>query len=253
MRIVHAVTILAVAATLVSGCTSGTVSPSVPTSADPTTNGVADLPAAAILERARTALTAAKSFRVRGGVFHDAIYDGRGRASDPQLWSVDVRIAGADSAGWTAIGASKQESITVGGKRYLRASEQILAQTVGSERAQSLNGVLGDRWVTVPPRLRVFGDFVTAVYVDGLLEPAVTVTKGATKVIGGVRTIALIESGRTTTTIYVATTGEPYPVRLERAELEGLSFTEFGATFPQIQAPPAADVIDLDNPPTQTT
>ena len=252
MRSFYAVA-LTITVALVGGCTTGTAPRPAASPAAPAPNGVADLPAAAVLERARAALAAAKSFRVRGGIFHGAIYNGRGGADDPQLWSVDVRIAGPDSAGWTAIGSSKQESITVGGTHYLRADEQILAQTLGAEKARAARGLLGDRWLRLTGNQRVFGDFVTAAYVDELLKPAgATVTKGAVKVIGGIPTVALIERGRTTTIVYVATVGEPYPVRLERAKLEGLSFTEFGAAFPQIQAPPAADVFGLASKPTRT-
>ncbi|KUL40882.1 hypothetical protein [Actinoplanes awajinensis] len=233
-------TVLAVTAALLSGCDPGTTGqPAAKASLAPATNGVAAMPAGVILAAARSALTSAGSFRIRGGICEGTVYDEGG---DPQLWTVDVRVSGADAAGWTAIGAAKQEAIRVGGKRYTRASESIMAQTLGSRKARELKAVVGDHWVMTSPDAKVFGDFVTAAYVKDLITPAGDLTRGEPRLLGGIPVVPVTITGKTPTTVYVATTGEPYPVRLDRARLEGLSFTEFGATFPEIQAPD--DVLD---------
>jgi hypothetical protein len=93
--------------------------------------------------------------------------------------------------------------------------------------------------MTVPPKGKVFGDLVTMAYVDSLLQPVADVTKGVTKVIDGVPAVALVSPRQT---VDVATIGEPYPLRLDRTELERLSFSELGVAFPQIQAPAPAEV-----------
>ena len=45
--------------------------------------------------------------------------------------------------------------------------------------------------------------------------------------------------------IYVATTGQPYIVRVEMKGEGELDVTEFGAKFDDITAPPASQVVDL--------
>ncbi len=130
--------------------------------------------------------------------------------------------------------------ISVGGKRYWRPSEQIAAQTMGPYDARAFVKKLAGRWMAVPARKPIFGDFVSRAYVDGLLTPHIPVSKGVTKVIDGVPVIAIVDREQT---LYIATAGEPYPMRLDRTELERLSFTEFGVAFPQVKAPAATEVI----------
>ncbi|WP_436530701.1 hypothetical protein [Actinoplanes sp. HUAS TT8] len=204
-------------------------------------NGVADLAAWEIMSRAQDALKAATSFRVRGALYHGTLYNRPG--TDPQLWSFDMRLAGADAGGWTAIGASKQETVTVGGKHWIRPSEQILAQTMGGEPARRFYGAMKGRWTAVAPDEEVFGDFVTTEFVVNLLlPPGGNATRGEAKVVNGVPAIAVSMGA---VTVYVATSGEPYPLRMDRSQLEVLTFAEFGGATPEIRAPAPADVVDF--------
>ena len=46
-------------------------------------------------------------------------------------------------------------------------------------------------------------------------------------------------------TLYVATTGEPYPLRLEPADGSGgVDFSNFGSA-PKVEAPPADQILDV--------
>jgi hypothetical protein len=71
------------------------------------------------------------------------------------------------------------------------------------------------------------------------------VTKGELTKIGEVDVIT-VKDGKAT--VYVATKGEPYPIRLENLAGEGgqIDFSEFGATFEEIKAPPDDQVVDLE-------
>ncbi|MEK8110175.1 hypothetical protein NKG94_49395 [Micromonospora sp. M12] len=72
-------------------------------------------------------------------------------------------------------------------------------------------------------------------------------TKGEAREIDGVKTVGLVD-GDKDGTLFIATTGEPYPVRMEGgADSPGqITFSDFGATFDELKAPPANQVIDFD-------
>ncbi|WP_155123611.1 MULTISPECIES: hypothetical protein [unclassified Actinoplanes] len=231
--------VLAVGAVLLGGCAHA-VKPAPVVSSAPADNGVAALPAEQIVQRAQAALKAAPSFRVRGSLYPDGSRFGRD-AGKGRLWQLDMRLSGTDRAGWTAQGQSRQDELVVGGKRYLRSSLEILAQQMRRADAEKLLAGLGGHWVTLRPDEDVYGDFVTRTFLDGLLTGGTTLTKGTTQVLNGVPAIAVQSGG---TTLYVATTGAAYPLKLSW-KFQALSFSEFGATFPEIQAPPPADVIVL--------
>jgi hypothetical protein len=239
---VRVIAIVVAAAVVLSGCTAGAgpAEPAAPAaSSAPVTNGIADLPAAAILNRARVTLTAAKSFRVRGGLISGD--DGY----DPLLWMMDVQVAGDDAAGWTAMGSTKQDTLTVGGKHYLRPTDAFMVEQLGPADGHKFTRAQAGRWIAIPPRRQLLGDFVTTKWALGLLAPDGTVSKGAIKNFSGVPAIAVTYGGKAKTTVYVTTTGVPYPIHLDRTDLEGISFSEFGAASPSIQAPAPADVVDF--------
>ncbi|BCY12144.1 hypothetical protein [Actinoplanes sp. L3-i22] len=232
------------AAVLLGGCTAGSghpasvAAPAPSASVAPVTNGIADLPAADILKRARVTLTAAKSFRIRGGLI--ASSDG----VRPLLWMMDIQLAGDDAAGWTAMGSTKQDTLTVRGGHYLRPTAPFISSELGPDDGRKFTTAQAGRWISIPPRHEMFGDFVTRKWALSLLGPTGPVTKGAIKNFSGVPAIAVTYGGKAKTVVYVSTTGVPCPIHLDRTDLEGVSFSEFGAA-PAIQPPAPADVVDL--------
>jgi hypothetical protein len=47
--------------------------------------------------------------------------------------------------------------------------------------------------------------------------------------------------------LFVASTGKPYPLQLTGKDGAELTFSDFGATFTGLAAPPKSKVVDLDN------
>lgn len=232
--------IFGVAIALLAGCASNddkkdASSPATTTSAAPADNGVAALEATAIIDKARAALKAAKSYHMAGSI-----------TDEGQKTSLDVKVSGADVLGSMTISDAKIELLRVAGKQFIKPSAAFWKLT-SPQQAGAIAQIVGDRWVVVPASNKDLSSFFTVTDVDEILSPdSNTVTKGAVKPINGTPAIALTE-GDADGTLYVATTGEPYPLKLEGAKPEdgGMDFTEFGSTFADIQAPAAADTIDF--------
>lgn len=198
-------------------------------------NGVAGLAPAEILQRAKAALARAQSFRVRGSV------PGRG-----QRIELDLKVRGAEVVGamtWERAGA-RVDVLRVGGQRYVRPDERFLAMTeVGSAGAANVSRALAGRWARVPDGGDEFAELFRVADADALLAVGGTLTKGAAKEIAGRKAIGLVERGANGGTLYVATDGEPYPVRREGAGT--VAFSDFGATFDELRAPAGAEAVDL--------
>ena len=90
-----------------------------------------------------------------------------------------------------------------------------------------------------------FGSLASSLDTAEILKPEGTVTKGEAKVVNGVPTIALVDG--TAGTFYIATQGEPYPIRFEgKAGEGGIDFSEFNASG-AVTAPAASEVFDLQS------
>jgi hypothetical protein len=243
--------VLGAAATLLTGCggnsdgggatpaaASATGVSAAPASASPSTpadNGVAALEPSAIVGRARAALKSSKSFRIKGTVNEDG-----------QQTVLDFKISGTDVVGTMRVGKAKVQLLRVGGKQYMKP-DAAFWKTASGKQADAIIQVVGDRWVKVSASNKDFSSLFTAADVDGLLAADGKVTKGRAKVIAGTPAIGLVDHGSQGGTLYVATVGKPYPLRIDgpTAAAGGLAFSEFGATFTDIMAPATADVLDL--------
>jgi hypothetical protein len=200
---------LSVAATTLAGCTAGG-------------NGVTDLSADEIMQRSTAALATAKTFRFKGTIAFDGVA------------TVDFRVDGADFAGTLKyIPGFKVDLVVVGGRKFVR-------QYAGSSDTTTTY-----HWVTGPDTDHGFADTFTAVSVAELLKPTGTLGKGGQKEIGGVPAIALTDSGDPESITHVATSGEPYPLQLTGKGGASAVFSDFGAAFAKIEAPPADDVVDV--------
>ncbi|MDY7087941.1 MAG: hypothetical protein SYR96_22900 [Actinomycetota bacterium] len=239
-RLTGAIAALAAAALLATGCAgqkddAGTADPAAP--AAPAGNGVEALEAAQILEKAKAALTQAKSFHFKGSM----------KADEGKI-GLDFKIAGEDVFGTMSLDGPKVQLLAVDGKKYIKPDAAFWKMSGGAEQGPVVAQLVGDRWVLVKAGDKSFEGMFSTTDVSELLEPEGTVTKGAVKDVDGKPAITLTDGGADGGTLYIATTGEPYPLKLEGpTPADGaLTFTEFGETFADIKAPATADVVDLE-------
>jgi hypothetical protein len=261
--------VLFVSGALLAGC-DPTSPPSTATPVAPTDNGVSALPPEEVLLRATSALVGSRSFHVKG----DFVRGG-------ELLSIDVRIEGTNgrgtvvttgvdgAPGWTI------EILRVGDDGYVKVPAshlpefaQGLMQHAPMPGAPALPAIdqlvaeLTGRYVKIRSGNLTFGplalvfDPVARQPIDParqLLQVAGPVTKGATATVNGVPVIAItdqatadqcLEIGAQCGTIYVATTGEPYPIRIETGDGHtALDFADFGAPV-DVVPPTPLDIFD---------
>jgi hypothetical protein len=231
---------------LAAGCggdtTSGTGSPA-PTSSGSSAagSGVAALSAQEILAKAVSALQAAKSVRIKG----------EGGAGG-ERFSIDLRYAGENSTGTLGSSGQTIELRKLGQTVYLKGSREFWTDNGGEGAAQLLAG----KWLKTPVTDPRFGKLSEVTDLretaESILDPDGTITKGAEKTVNGVPSVGLVSSGKDGGTLWVATTGEPYPVRIEPGAQSGqqgaLDFTGYGESV-TVEAPPADQVVDVSKLP----
>lgn len=239
-RLTGAIAALAAAALLATGCAGQKDDAKTPDAAKPAApagNGVEALEPAQILEKAKAALTSAKSFHLKGSM----------KAEEGKI-GLDFKIAGEDVLGTMSLDGPKVQLLAVDGKKYIKPDAAFWKMS-GGEQGPAVAQLVGDRWVLVKADDKSFAGMFSVTDVNELLEPEGTVTKGAVKDVDGKPAIALTDDGGADDGIlYIATTGEPYPLKLEGpTPADGaLTFTEFGETFADIKAPATAEVVDLE-------
>jgi hypothetical protein len=128
------------------------------------------------------------------------------------------------------------------GRFYMKSRE--LWTAVGGATAGDL---IGDRWVLVPKKgakeFKEFKDMLDSRgFARSVLKPDGSLTKGGTTVVDGKPAIELKSDGGS---LYVATTGNPYPLKIvpsDPAEKEGLRFLDYDAP---LQVEPPARPLDI--------
>jgi hypothetical protein len=237
MRLTRALVPLALAGVLLAGCGGGAdeggTPGDAPASLASAENGVAALEPKAIVDKAVAALDSAKSYSVKGEI-----------ASAGQKIGLDVKVVGDDVSGSASVNGVQVELLRVAGQAYLRGEEKFWQQLASARGATAQS--VGDRWAKLSGKDSGFEEFFQIAEPAELLKPDGTLTKGGTKAVNGVKAASVVDTGPDGGTLYVATTGEPYPLLLEGAAGQGqVTFGDFGRRF-DIKAPAAADVIDLD-------
>ncbi|NJP34414.1 hypothetical protein [Micromonospora thermarum] len=234
MRVARVLVPLAVAGMVLAGCgdrTAGGATWSAPSA--PAGNGVADLTADEILAKATAALDKAGSFQIKGQAREDGT-----------TMSVDLKVQGKDLVGTIDMGSSTIQTLLVGGQPYFKADEAFWKENGGPQGA-GLAQLVGDRWVKVSPKDEDFANVFKLGDPDEILKPDGKVSKGASTSIDAGPVITLIDKSDQSK-LYVATTGEPYPLLTEDPDKQGkLVFSGFGDSFPEIKKPDAQDVIDF--------
>jgi hypothetical protein len=236
MSIRRAVAAAAMATVLVAGCGTGDGGAAPEPTPGPTDNGVSAMPGNAILARTKVALENANSYRITGHV-----------PVDKQKMELDLKIKGDDVGGFLKYDGARVDLLAVGGQRYIRPDEAFWVQTFGAEAAENMAKLMGDKWAKVPEDEKGFDEIFQVTRIETLLDNSGTMTKGTPTEVNGVAAVPLTEEGGDGSALYVATTGEPYPVLIESADpADGrIAFSEFGAPFAEVAAPPEAQVIDF--------
>lgn len=237
MRLTRALVPLALAGALLAGCgdsNQDSEGSGTPTTA-PASNGVADLTPDEIVDKAAAALDAAKSYRMQGDINDEG-----------QTMTLDFKVAGEDVLGSISMQGAKVELLSAAGQFYIRPDAAFWKQNAG-DGAENIAKLMAGRWAKLSPKDEDFKGFFQLADPHQLLKPDGTLTKGQTKDVNGVSAIGLVDGSADGGTLYVATTGEPYPLLLEGPKGEGqISFSDFGATFADVKAPAPNEVVDLD-------
>lgn len=224
-------------AILTSACASSTHGPgSSPTT--PTSNGIAAEPTAKIVKTAFTTLESADSVRVYG-----SFRDSRAR------YKLDVTIGpagmrGTMTAPFHAGKLATVDMILTHGRFYVRS--RTLWRQVGGAGLASL---LGGRWVIIPVRKLSSFPFANAkTFVKLLSRQSLKSLRKASAHIARVKTTVdgrpAIELSERRTAVYIATTGQPYPLEIRQGSHNVLHFQYSGLPV-RIAAPPHA--VDLSS------
>ncbi len=222
---------IALAAALVAGCKTDSGGGGTATPPPATDNGVANLSADEILARATTALASAKSFKAKGDIM-----------SDGTKVSIDVQFSGTDLKGTMSGEGLQFETIKVGNDVYLKAPDEVW-KTFLPPGQEALVALLRGKYVKADLNHPQLGSLARSLDTSEILKPEGSLTKGEAKVVNGVPTIALVDG--TAGTFYIATQGEPYPIRFEgKAGEGGVDFTDFNGPA-TVTAPPAGEFVDL--------
>ncbi len=247
MRAVRLLAAVPAALLLLAGCgddtTGGTGNPAASGASASASSGgdnVSAMAADEILKKATAALKAAGSVRIKG------------EETSGQGFSIDLRYSDDNAAGTLGVNGQTIELRKLGQTVYLKGSREFWVGNGGEGAAQLLTG----KWLKTPLTDKRFSGLSELTDLDeaadGILGPDGTITKGEQKPINGVPCIGLVSSGKDGGTLWVATTGEPYPVRIEPGAESGskgaVDFSQYGEKV-TVDAPPADEVVDVSKLP----
>ncbi|MEV4623350.1 hypothetical protein AB0J74_32155 [Asanoa sp. NPDC049573] len=225
-------------AVLAAGCGDGGAGGSASdASAGQVGSGVAGQSPEQIIERAKAALETAKSYRVDGSLSADSFAMG-----------FHVNVSGSDLAGRIAIpGQGSLDLLEVAGQQYIRPDEELWAVTRGAAAAKNIEKAIGTGWARLSAGKNEFSELFGGFDVDQMLVAEGALSMGEPRTIADVECVSVVDGGQGGAALFVAKTGEPYPMLLQGAPGNAtlVQFSDFGKTF-DIKAPADADVVDYD-------
>lgn len=205
----------------------------------PASNGVADKAPAEILRLARDAFSKAGSVRVKGN-----------GTSEGSTFAVDMRMKGAGGGkGTVTVEHNLVEILRIGKDAYLKGDADFWKQQTGDAAAAEL---LKGKYLKAPgdePQLQSVLLFThPGTFADKVMKADGAVTKGEQRTIAGLQTVGLTFTAlKEKVTLYVATTGKPYPMQLsttgEAGETSSFDFIEYDKPL-DLKPPPTDQVVD---------
>ncbi len=189
--------------------------------------------AAEILAASRTAALSASSVRVL------TTATGGKRTT----LALDMQLARDGARRHTTISRRTQETIDIGGTVYVKSDSSLDARLAKTKGVHLPAGV----WLKEPSRARTGEQTDLSRELGFLLRhPTIPLTKGATTTIKGQKAIELKEqSNLYTVAIYIATTGQPYPIKIVRHGRRETSQTTFTAWNQPVTLSAPASAVEL--------
>jgi hypothetical protein len=228
----------AIVAALVSGCGSQGGNAGTPTATPtptPSDNGIAALPAADILTKAVTALKGASSVHINGQI-----------TTGGKTIGLDLKVTDKNlGVGTLTMDGQTVELTRTGTNVYMKADAAFWKQFAG-DKGDVIATLLQGKYLKASTTDATYGQLAGFFDLVDQMDLTGEATKGETKTINGTPAISLVEKGGDSPgTLWVATQGEPYPLRLEGPTGEGaIDFTEYNQPV-DIRTPPADQVIDV--------
>jgi hypothetical protein len=219
-----AITALALVALMLAGCGS---------SGGSSSNGIASKTPTEILAAATAAANSASSVHVSGSI----VSGGSPITLDLEL------VAGKGGRGQISEDGLSFNLIQIGGTAYISGSPAFYSHFGGATAEKLLAG----KWLKAPASSGSFSSLGSLTDLDQLLGTALSdhgaLTKGPTTTIDGQQVLSVTDASHGGT-LYVATTGKPYPIEIYKTGKTGgkITFDRWNAPV-TLTAP--ANAIDL--------
>lgn len=199
-------------------------------------NGVAAKTPAEILAATKLASDGANTVHVSGSI----VSDGTPITLDMNL------LAGKGGRGQLSENGLAFELIEAGGTVYIKGSAAFYKHIGGTAAAQLLQG----KWLKAPSSDSDFASISQLTDLRQLIDQTLTshgsLTKGATSTVNGQKAISVTDKAKGGT-LYIATTGKPYPIQIAKAGTGGgkISFDRWNKTVTLAAPANAIDVAQL--------
>jgi hypothetical protein len=205
-----ALLVLVLLATVLAGCGGSSSSSSSSSSG----NGVADKSPNEIVAATKVAADAAKSVHVAGSI-----------VSNNSPITLDMTLlAGKGGSGKLSENGLSFELIQTGRTVYIKGSAAFYKHIGGSAAAQLLQG----KWLKAPASSSDFASLSQLTELRQLIDQTLanhgTLTKGATTTINGQKVVGITDKSKGGT-LYISTTGKPYPVEITKGGTGGGKIT----------------------------
>jgi hypothetical protein len=193
-------------------------------------NGVASRSPAAILRAAKSAASKASAVHVQGSVREGS-----------QTININMDAGSHGGKGTITLRGATADIRVVSSTAYLKGDRhfyEIVAH--GSSGVASL---LAGKWLKVPandPSFRSFSSLSNVQQVMGsALKAHGHLRKAGTKTVNGQSVVGIRESGANGGTLYVSTTGKPYPVEFTKSNKGTIVFSQWNESV-KVTAPKGA-------------
>lgn len=194
-------------------------------------NSIASKSAAQILSESKAAAERATAVHVSGSLTS---------GSTPVTLDLDL-VAGKGGRGEISENGTSFKLILLGDTAYISGSPAFYRKLGGTAAAQLFNG----KWLKASATTGEFSSFGQLADMRKLIDSALAVNgvlaKGATSLVNGQQAIAVTDTSKSGT-LYVATTGKPYPIELSKGGAESGKITFDRWNQPVAIAAPAGSI-----------